>query len=306
MTFLPDANLQAEKAMEHLYRHSGGGSTAKDDARMLSDGTRRQYKRVLQSIATWCAKTEGMALEDMTLEQASSYLALRSRCIGQTQLNTEYRVLNALMASRSEYPTVPLNRPASTAPEKKKEKTRAYTDAQIALLASYQSERMSVSIRVADAAGLRAAELLTIARIEECPPTSHPAWTLPVYPEREGWTRYTVKGAHDRVREVRLPAAVAEELEARRRDTPITVHDRRIEFVSRYDIAGGRVFSTQFSKVSKRLLGRSHGSDGLRHSYVERRLEELLRGRRRYPEAIAIISQEIGHIRPDTAKSYLR
>ena len=104
----------------------------------------------------------------------------------------------------------------------------------------------------------------------------------------------------------RLPTVLAQQLEARRLPTPITVWDRGIRYVQHYAIGGGQNWSESFSAASQRSLGWSHGAHGLRHGYAQSRLEELQQQGFLYPAALEIISQEIGHFRSSITEIYLR
>ncbi|MDF5193233.1 site-specific integrase, partial [Vibrio parahaemolyticus] len=74
---------------------------------------------------------------------------------------------------------------------------------------------------------------------------------------------------------------------------------------SHYNIAGGHKFSDAFSKASSRALGYSNGAHGLRHSYAQNRYEQLANHFERI-DVMTIISQELGHFRPDITEVYLR
>jgi len=108
------------------------------------------------------------------------------------------------------------------------------------------------------------------------------------------------------VREVCLPRELAERLEEARLDEPKDVVDRGIEYQTRYDIGGGNAWSASFTRASERELGYSTGAHGLRHSYAQERVDELQGRGFRYPDALATVSQEMGHFRPDITEVYLR
>lgn len=103
---------------------------------------------------------------------------------------------------------------------------RAYTREQIRLVAAAQTPRNALSTEIAHA-GLRAHELLTLARPGEQPPDRKFA----VRPGHD----YTVVGKGGLVRLVRLSDHLAEHLEAYRRDEPARIIDRGIHYLSRYD-----------------------------------------------------------------------
>ena len=115
---------------------------------------------------------------------------------------------------------------------------------------------------------------------------------------------YTVAGKGGLVREVLLPHRLAERFEALRLDAPECVVDHRIRYL-RYDDVGGRAFGTSFSRASIEALGKSRGAHGLRHSYAHERMRELMR-HAEYSLALAIVSEEIGHLRPPITWPCLR
>ncbi|MVB79821.1 site-specific integrase, partial [Vibrio cholerae] len=72
---------------------------------------------------------------------------------------------------------------------------------------------------------------------------------------------------------------LAEKLEERRLDTPQQLSDRGVNY--------------------------SNGAHGLRHSYAQNRYEQLANHFERI-DVMTIISQELGHFRPDITEVYLR
>lgn len=76
--------------------------------------------------------------------------------------------------------------------------------------------------------------------------------------------------------------------------------------LQRYDIGGGRAWSQSFSAAGKRELGFSNGGHGLRHSYVQKRMESLQQRGMRYDEAKKTVAQEVGHFDKETTEAYLR
>lgn len=95
---------------------------------------------------------------------------------------------------------------------------RAYTAPQVALIAAAQTPRHGLATELAYAAGLRAHELLTLRRGEERAADPRPALASK-WQGRNG-VIYTVHGKGGLVREVLLPHALAERLEAVRLDAP--------------------------------------------------------------------------------------
>jgi len=118
--------------------------------------------------------------------------------------------------------------------------------------------------------------------------------------------RYTVVGKGGLVREVPIPRPLAEELESRRLPAPIRVTDRQVYYAQAYDLGGGNGWSASFRAASYRALEWSTGAHGLRHSSAQERVDELQNRGMDYREALEVVSQEMGHFRPDITEVYLR
>ena len=295
---------QAARAIRSLTAFGQPRHNQRDDGKVHSVGTARSYEQTFRTAATHLLERHDVSLYHGTPEQVREYLDARSTEIGQTQLNGERRALELYYREARGDATFSL--PHTRSEVEQVQTARAYTDAQVALLTERMSARMSLSTRVADAAGLRASELYTLQRIEERAPSSHRTWSSERFVGREDWSRYTVDGKGGLVREVRLPAALARELESTRLAEPKPIRDREVRLETRYDVAGGRNFSNAFSRDAQRHLGWSEGAHGLRHSYAQRRMDELGDQGKSYPEALGVVSQELGHFRPEITEVYLR
>ena len=189
--------------------------------------------------------------------------------------------------------------------------SRAYSPRQISYLTAQQTHRTALSSKICESAGLRAHELHTLQKYDgpnTRAPSSHRTWDSSMYTGggRETWARYTVAGKGGLTREVRIPAGLAEKLEERLLKTPMQVVDRGVNYVSQYDVTGGQSFSNTWSKSSSTHYGFSHGAHGLRHSYAQQRMCELQNNGTSYKNALRIVSQELGHFRPDITIEYLR
>ncbi|GHW75362.1 integrase [Vibrio cholerae] len=171
------------------------------------------------------------------------------------------------------------------------------------MVVNAQTERNALATEIAHAAGLRAHELHTLQRIEERNPDARPA-LKEKFTGRDG-ERYTVEGKGGLVREVIIPKDLAERLEDRRLEQPIQITDRGVNYTSNYDINGGNRWSSSFTTASNRALNWSSGAHGLRHSYAQERMSELQKSMA-YEKALEVVSQEMGHFRPDITEIYLR
>ena len=108
------------------------------------------------------------------------------------------------------------------------------------------------------------------------------------------------------VREIRLSGQLAKEFERTRLSDPRIVVDRGIKCRPHCNLSCGIYFSFIFGNTSKEVLGWSTGAHGLRHGYVQDRMTELLDIGLTRAERMGVISQELGHFRPDIVIEYLR
>ncbi|MBH0034573.1 hypothetical protein [Pseudoalteromonas sp. NZS71_1] len=107
-------------------------------------------------------------------------------------------------------------------------------------------------------------------------------------------------------REVLIPNDLSAKLKLRKFKQAVTIVDRKINHLQRYDIGGGKKWSDSLNKVSNRTLSLSNGAHGLRHSYAQERLLELILNQYPYQIALETVSQEMGHFRAEITKVYLR
>ncbi|WP_162888678.1 site-specific integrase [Dechloromonas sp. HYN0024] len=170
----------------------------------------------------------------------------------------------------------------------------------------HQTEKNALSTVVAFSAGLRAHELATIRRANEIQPSPHRQWDSRRFNGQDNVQKYIVIGKGGLRREVALAKNLAEMLEFRRLEVPNKVVDREIFYNQYYDIGFGQAFSQSFTNASKTALGFSHGAHGLRHSYAKSRTKILCKLGLSFEEAQKVLSQELGHFRPDITLAYYR
>ncbi len=267
-----------------------------------SVGTVRNIRQCLTQIARHLAG-DGLELLDLDPARANAYLRSRAADLGQKALDGHRQALQKLLIHvRGSLPEGrKLTIVRSLRPTRKV--GRAYAPHQVPMVAARQTASNALATLIAHAAGLRAHELLTLARPAEQPPDLRPA--RPEKFDGRSGTDYTVVGKGGLIRVVRIPDDLAERLEERRLDRPEPVADRGIRYLSRYDIGGGQAWSRSFSRASHNALGWSRGAHGVRHSFAQERMAELQR-RLVYRDALEVVSQEIGHFRPQITEEYLR
>ncbi|EFJ3233685.1 site-specific integrase [Escherichia coli] len=270
-----------------------------------SVGTVRNYEQALTRVCEWVKSSRSCdGLRGLTPQLAVEYLETRGEAVGQKTLDMERQAIQAMM-----HHVTGVLLPDETLPVIRSQHPqiltgRAYTPTQVELIASAQTPRNALATRIAYAAGLRAHELHTLAKPEERPASIRPArdskWT-----GREG-VLYTVQGKGGLIREVLIPSRLAAELENYRHPDALTVTDRGIHYLSRYNIGAGKAWTNSFSAAATRVLNWSSGAHGLRHSYAQERIRELQQLGLSREDALTTVSQEMGHFRPEITETYLR
>jgi integrase len=286
---------QAERAVRFLSGIGSARHTNRDDQKIHSLGTKRNYIQALTNITGWLQKYRLGDLKNLTREQAIQYLEDRSEMVGQKMLDQERQAMQKVLQDKL---------PVIKSELVQIQKSRSYTPAQVELIANAQTPKNQLATQIAYAAGLRAHELLTLQRKEERAASTHRVWVKNRFLGREGKI-YTVVGKGGLIREVLIPVELANALEKTRLGTSIKVKDRNIHYLKHYDINGGKNWSNSFTTASLRMLGRSNGAHGLRHSYAQDRMEELQQQGIFYQEALGIVSNEIGHFRSTITEVYL-
>ena len=276
------------------------GAQAQHAARSLdlqSQGTERNYEQALSGVAQFIKEERLGDLRGLNKETAERYLEMRSQEVGQKTLDLDRQAMQAVIGEKL---AVVKSEQSQTL------ESRAYTSEQAQMVASAQSEKHSLATQIAENAGLRAHELLSLKPVSERPADTHREYRDDRFSGRENVAIYTVEGKGGLCREVALDKSLAEKLENRRLDEPKTVYDRGIGYTTQYDLGGGKQWSDSFSKASERELGWSNGAHGLRHEFAQERMNTLQGSGYEYREALEIVSQEMGHFRPEITEVYLR
>ena len=291
-TWHAKAETQASKMTHALQK----------DGVIPSVGTFRNIKQSLKTIAQSFKDNKQASINLVTPEQATQYLEDRAVEIGQKSLDMERQALQhvlqynrnlaqkeTLQVIKSEYAQV-LH-------------SRAYTTEQVREIVNHQTAHNAISTEIAYAAGLRAHELFTIRPSVERPADPRPAHESK-FEGRKG-VSYTVTGKGGLTREIQLPRELSGRLEGYRLPEPEKVNDRGVHYERNYSIGGGNAWSASFTRASQNAHRWSNGAHGLRHSYAQERMSEVQQQHPRN-EALRIVSQEMGHFRPDITEVYLR
>lgn len=299
------ASTQANSVIKDLQRLSETQRETNEKMALPSLGTARDYGTCLKHVADWMKTEQNQSLRDLTKDLAVAYLSMRAEEVGQKTLDQERQAIQAMMQSVT-HQLQPTERLDVIKSEHLQVLTsRAYTEEQMHAIANSQSDKYSLATEIAYAAGLRAHELLTIAPLHEREPDKRPISEFKFKGRPEG-SLYTVQGKGGLIRVISIPKELAARLESKKLEIPRAVCDRDIYYKQLYDIAGGKSWSTIFSKDSSRVLSFSTGAHGLRHSYAQDRMEELRKFGCNRLQALETVSQELGHFRPEITETYLR
>lgn len=282
-----------------------------------SVSTVRNYEERLKQVTAYIQEHRLGSLRDMTPASALDYLRQRASSVSQKTLDMERQAIQAMMqhVSNKLAPGQTLEVIKSTATAARKgpggkpkllaEQSRAYSREQMLLIAARQAPHNALATEIAYAAGLRAHELLALRRTHHQPPDERPAHEMKFHGLRETTISYTVHGKGGLTREVRIPITLAKRLEATRLAEPRKVRDRTVNYLQHYGIGGGQPWSVSFGAASAKALGWSNGGHGLRHTHAQERMQTQQRVLPR-KEALRVVSQEIGHFRPEITEVYLR
>ncbi|EMD77077.1 integrase 1 [Vibrio diabolicus E0666] len=270
-----------------------------------SVGTARNYEQSLKTCCDYLKEFKLGSLREMTPEKANTYLELRAQECSQKTIDMDRQALQAMMQHVTHELKETDKLDVIKSSVETVESSRSYTPEQVNAIIQHQTEHHALSTQLCYESGLRAHELHTLrpsGEVNPSPRDVHPNKFAHLPNESK---TYTVNGKGGLIREVQIPNHLAEKLEERRLDMPQQISDRGVNYESHYNIAGGHKFSDAFSKASSRALGYSNGAHGLRHSYAQNRYEQLANHFERI-DVMTIISQELGHFRPDITEVYLR
>lgn len=262
---------------------------------VVSVGTARNYQQCVCDFLKWRV-AGGYGLEEpVTRSEILMYLRQSSHRWRQKTVDQHRQALSlifcvAIARFDAEIPTVAVG--------------RAYTREEMELVAKSQLPRNSIATEIAFYSGLRASELLELREGRELDRESNRPWRADLFLGLPAGMIYRTRGKGGLARSVMIPMALHEQLAMRRLQPEVTVVDRKVVRISRFDIGGGQSLSESFSAASKRALGFSLGLHGVRHAYAQRRLETLLELGVDPTDSMEIISQELGHLRPEITLAY--
>jgi integrase len=272
---------------------------------IASIGTSRNYADGLARFGEWLRDNRCGPLDQAaSISRAERFLAERAKAVGQKTLDRDRQAVEALLRHNGKLDER-CRLPMVRSEKQQVLKPRAYSPDQVHAIKARMAPHNQLGMEIAHAAGLRAHELFTLARLDEATADERKA-DPSKFLGLENFTRYLTTGKGGLTREVAIPNRLAERLEALRLDEPRTRRDREILYQQRYGVGGGRALSQSFTDASKAALGYSTGLHGLRHSYAQQRHFELQLLTGDPEKALEVVSQELGHFRPQITEVYLR
>ena len=307
MGYYAKPEKQAQRVISWGLALGSGRRNNKSPALIHSISTANSYRSALTTFCRWIQENQLGNLIQVNVKTCSSFLEERAGQVGQKTLDRDRQAIQYLLG-RTTRMKILLPRIKSTYSGGRHlaKQSRAYTRDQVEYICSNLSRRSALATRIAYAAGLRGHELYSLKRRSERAPSAHRKWSKDRFLGRAGVV-YTVKGKGGLgARGDSFQLQLAKELELRRLPEPVTLRNRGINHQQHYDITAGQSFSHIFTKASVKHLGWSTGAHGLRHGYAQVRMDELHTGKFTRQERMEIVSQELGHFRPDIVKAYLR
>jgi integrase len=269
-----------------------------------SVGTVRNYEAALTRVAEFLKDNKLGSLRQLTTEKAINYLEVRALNVGKSQINMERQSIQIMMKHVTDTLQKKETLPVIKSKLTECFKSRSYSRIQVENIMNVQQQVNSLATQIAYSAGLRAHELLTLRPEKDQMPDVRPALHTK-FLGRVG-VFYTAVGKGGLIRLVLIPVHLSNKLEKLRLSVPKIIRDRNVLYKQHYNINGGNRWSSSFSSASKRVMYKSFGAHGLRHSYAQERMNELkILGLTR-DNALTTVSQEMGHFRSSITETYLR
>ncbi len=294
------------KARLAVARHTTHGiskSDAKNNGKISSIGSERNYRQCIYNYIEWCDVNNISPDFRANNSSLKAFLDERSEYVQQKTLDQERRSLELIYKQ---------DLPYFCSQQISVYEKRSYTLTEVKAIVVHQCHKNVITTWLAFFCGLRAHEAATLLPIAERQASHHRDWDPRRFTGLDQFAIYTVQGKGGLVREVAIPTWLSHMLEATKRVSPIEIVDREIMYLSFYDIGIGQSWSQSFSAASKKALKFSRGGHGLRHSYAKWRLKILMVKLEEInqsavdEQALLILSQELGHFRLDIVYCYLR
>lgn len=298
-----------EQAEKYIDARANRGKSKASGAILRSDRTVQRYQGDLGRAAEAIQKVHGITrLKDITQQQAQAYID--QRLLEKIRVRTVQGYAKALeMLPLVKDLVVP-----SRASDKrdKPSQTRAYTREQIRAIHQHiATPAECLAIQILQESGCRAKDFASI-RLEAERPVKN-ARLSKLHPDRfagrENWVKVSFigKGGHEYVSTI--SSKTAEELAKYRLPQPRDFRERNQPNVvtkQYYDLPAGLNLSTIWSAASRQVFFTSRGLHGLRHTFAQERLREMLQAGMTWDKARECVSQQMGHYRISELDTYLK
>lgn len=262
-----------------------------------SVGTQRDYRDCIKLYLDWC-DLNAVALNTLGNKSVlMAYLEEKSEIYKQKTLDQHRMALNASLHKKLPFVKSLLDTMLVA---------RDYRLSEVMAIIHNIQPKNAIAILLCFFSGCRAHELATIRRIGEGERTNTRKWSDKLFSCEESFSIFLVTGKGGLCRQIAIPNELCQVIEKRRFKHPHKVRDREIFYEMNYDLGYGKALSQCFSRASRKHLKWSTGLHGLRHSYAKNRLKKLIKNCFNLENAKIIVSQELGHFRPEITNCYLR
>jgi len=298
-----------EQAMKYIEARSNRGKSKSSGAILRSDRTVLRYQGDLGRAAEEIQKKHGITkLKDITETQAQDYL--NDRLKEKIRVRTVQGYAKALaLLPQVKHLTVPSR---ATDKKDKPKNTRAYTQEQIKeIQKNIFSPTAKLAIQVIVESGCRAKDLASLCLASDRPVTN--ARLNKLHEDRfigkENWVKVTFigKGGHEYTSTI--SPGTAKQLAQHRLPIPRDFKERKqynVVTKQYYDLPAGLRLSKLWTDASKKTFCASRGLHGLRHTFAQTRLREMLMAGMTWDKALECVSQQMGHYRASEVKTYCR
>lgn len=262
---------------------------------IVSIGTARDFQQCVREFLTWRIACGTSIDAPVTRAELEEYLLEEGGRWRQKTLDQHRQALSLVFTVT--LPMFDAEIPTFT-------RGRAYLQEEMEEVALRQDAHNALGTRIAFHSGLRAIELIELRGAHQLAPQPDRPWRSDLFLGLSDGAIYRVTGKGGLARSVWIPRGLHEQLQSRRLETPVAVMDRKARRTRVFDLGGGHSLSQSFSHLSKRALGFSEGLHGLRHAYAQRRIGTLLSLEIDPLHCLEIVSQELGHLRPEISLAY--
>lgn len=266
-------------------------------AKIKSIGTTRNYRQCIKQYYRWCHENAILRGEVSRLENLINFLTEIAENTQQKTVCQKRMALNKCFNKKIKFIKAEID---TTFP------ARNYGESEVLIIVKNMTFYNALAVLICFYSGLRAHELATLRRPNESSRSNSREWSEELFMHREAGEIYIVTGKGGLRRHVMIPLILSIELEKLRLSVPEKIRDRDVYYYSQYKIGFGQALSQAFCRASTKSLKYSNGLHGLRHSYAKNRMKMLTQKNISIDKARLLISQELGHFRPQITDCYFR